>query len=122
MYTSKLWEFYQEYFLGLLIIGSLCLSMISNEILGFACIILSVIASLANLESIQQIMVTNHYNSIDLKMTLSNLTSGLAWMIYGILISNMNIIFSNSISIIVSTILIIFHSYFRIFYKKYGYS
>ena len=119
VYTNNSWKFYQEYIIGFLIIGSICLSMIAIGNLGLICLIFNVITSLANLESIPQIISTTNYDCIDLKMALSNLMSSSAWMIYGIVIVNPNIILSNAISITVATILTVFHSYFRLFHHKY---
>ena len=121
-YLSKVWEFYSEYLTGLLVIGSICLSMFTFGSLGLICMFFNITTSLANLESIQQILTTKNHICIDFHMTLANFISGTIWMMYGIMILNVNIIISNAILLLVSVTLIVFYIYFRVFYTKEAYS
>ncbi|OMJ72951.1 hypothetical protein SteCoe_28487 [Stentor coeruleus] len=120
-YTSKLWEFYIQYLVGLLVVGSLCLSALIVKGLGVFCTILNVATFLANLESIQQIISTSNYTYIDLRMGFSNLISGSIWLAYGIFIQNLSLIISNAVLVAVSTVLLSFHTYYRIFRKNRAY-
>jgi uncharacterized protein with PQ loop repeat len=87
--------------------------MLSNEVLGLVCIILTLIASVSTLESLQKTIVTGNYRFIDLKMASSASFSNSVWTLFGVVAGDFNVTASSGFSMSLALLLVITHLYYK---------
>lgn len=92
--------------------------VLTPEVLGLACMILTILTSISTLEFIKNAVTHSDFRYVDLRMACSMLFCGINWTLYGIVNNDFASYTSNGFSAGLAVILLLTHFYYRTFKLK----